>query len=84
MKKFIIIVTVFSFSYCAFSGIVRSSRVEGIIVAYNKSTVTLSQRGKKIKVPRKSIPDFFKIRSGNKVYALLNKKKSSSGKAKTK
>ena len=46
--------------------------VEGVIVDYNKKTVTLSQDGKKITVPRKSIPHYFKIKKGSKVYAELN------------
>lgn len=65
-----------SFSVLPFSsGAVTKVTVEGVIVAYDKKTVTLSQDGKKIKVPKSSIPHYFKIRSGNKVYAELEPKK---------
>lgn len=75
MKIFIIFIALI-FSQYAFSDLdIFSPRVEGIIVSYNKDTVTLSQRGKKIKVPKKSIPSFFKIRSGNKVYAIIDRGK---------
>ena len=43
-----------------------------MIVSYNKNTVTLSQNGKKVKVPKKSIPSHFKIKGGNEVYALVS------------
>ena len=56
-------------------GAVTRVTVEGVIVAYDKETVTLSQKtGKKIKVPRKSVPHYFKIRSGNKVYVEYDPK----------
>ena len=58
-------------SLSAFSAVVGSAKVQGIIVKYDKDTVTLSQRGQKTTVPRKAIPGFFKIQSGNEVYALF-------------
>lgn len=61
-----------AFSPPAFSAIVGSVKVEGTIVSYGKHTVTLSQRGKKIEVLRQSIPGHFKIRGGNKVYAIID------------
>ena len=48
--------------------------MEGIIVSYDKKTVTLSQGGERTQVPRKAIPSHFKIKSGNQVYALFDGK----------
>ena len=72
MKNIFIILIVVVFSFLSFSAIVGTAKVEGIIISYNKHTVTLSQKGKKTKVPRKSIPGFFKIKTGNQVYALFD------------
>ena len=75
MKTKIIIFTVFLLLTPFFSSTAKTkAKIAGVIVKYDKKTVTLSQNGKKIKVPRKSIPDYFKIRGGNKVYAILNAK----------
>ena len=71
--KTIIIIFILSLFFTPFSSIAKTkAKIAGVIVKYNKKTVTLSQNGKKIKVPRKFIPDYFKIRGGNKVYAVLN------------
>lgn len=59
----------------AFSAIVGQAKVKGIIVAYDKKTVTLYQSGQKVKVPRTSIPSHFKIKGGNEVYALFDGEK---------
>ena len=72
MRNIIILFTALVFSQPAFSVIVGSVKVEGTIVSYSKHTVTLSQRGKKIEVLRQSIPGHFKIRGGNKVYAIID------------
>ena len=72
MRNIIIILAALFFSQTAFSAIVGSVKVEGIIVSYSKHTVTLSQRGKKIEVLRQSIPGHFKIIGGNKVYAIID------------
>lgn len=72
MRNIIIILATLVFSQTAFSVVVGSVKVEGTIVSYSKHTVTLSQRGKKIEVLRQSIPGHFKIRGGNKVYAILD------------
>ena len=73
MKTKVIIFTLF-FLFTPFfsSTAITKAKISGVIVKYDKKTVTLSQNGKKIKVPRKSIPDYFKIRGGNTVYAILN------------
>ena len=76
MKTILINVVLSFFVLPLISGAVTRVTVEGVIVAYDKKTVTLSQNGKKIKVPKSSIPHYFKIRSGNKVYAELNPKKA--------
>lgn len=75
MKNIWVFFAIFVFSQYAFPAIVGNAKLEGIIVSYNKNTVTLSQRGKKVKVPRESIPDFFKIKGGNKVYAVIKAEK---------
>ena len=72
MRNIIIILTALLFSQTAFSVVVGSVKVEGTIVSYSKHTVTLSQRGKKIEVLRQSIPGHFKIRGGNRVYAIID------------
>ena len=71
MKYILVITALFAFSYPVFSAISGTAKVKGIIVAYDKDTVTLSQKGKRVKVPRKSIPAHFKIKSGHEVYALF-------------
>ena len=70
MKYLIILFVVFSNP--VFSAVSGTAKVKGTIVSYNKKTVILSQKGNKVKVPRKSIPSHFKIRGGNEVYALLS------------
>ena len=72
MKIILVIVVFAGFSTFGFSAIMGSAKVEGIIVSYNKHTVTLSQKGKRVKVPKKAIPSFFKIKTGNKVYAVFD------------
>ena len=58
-----------------FSAVSEAATIEGVIVKYDKKTVTLIQNGKKIKLLKKRIPKRFKIKTGNKVYAILNGKK---------
>ena len=72
--KYLLIITLFTFSPFAFSAISGSAKIKGTIVSYDKNTVTLSQKGKKIKVPKKSIPPHFKIKGGNEVYSLVSAK----------
>lgn len=72
MKYILVITALFAFSHSMYSAISGSAKVKGIIVAYDKDTVTLSQKGKKVKVPRKFIPSHFKIKGGNEVYALFS------------
>ena len=57
--------------FCVFAGL-SNVTLEGIVVKYDKNTVTLSQRGKRITVSRKNIPKHFKLKTGKKVYAILN------------
>ena len=57
--------------FCVFAGL-SNVTLEGIIVKYDKNTVTLSQRGKRITVSRKNIPKHFKLKTRKKVYAILN------------
>ena len=74
MKHILIFIAFFIFISPGFSAIIGPVKVEGIIVSYDKKTVTLSQGGEKTKVPRKAIPSHFKIQSGNQVYALFDGK----------
>ena len=68
-----IIFTVFLLFTPFFSSTAKTkAKIAGVIIKYDKKTVTLSQNGQEIEVSRKSIPDYFKIRGGNKVYAVLN------------
>ena len=77
IMKTIVTIIIFSCSVLPLlSGAITRVVVEGVIVAYDKKTVTLSQNGKKIKVPKNAIPHYFKIRSGNKVYAEFNPKET--------
>ena len=70
--KVILILSILFFTHTIFAAVSETATIEGIIVKYDKKTVTLLQNGKKIKVPRKSIPPHFRIRGGNKVYAVVN------------
>ena len=62
------------FSLSSFAG-VSHVRVEGIIVKFDKSTVTLQQIGRdreQITVRKESIPSIFRIEVGVLVYADLS------------
>ena len=72
--KTILILSILFFTHIIFAAVSETATIEGVIISYNKKTVTLLQNGKKIKVPRKSIPPHFRIRGGNKVYAVINSK----------
>ena len=74
-KNILIPIALFTFSHLGFSAISGPVKMEGIIISYDKKTVTLSQKGKRIKVPRGTIPKHFKIKSGNQVYAEFNEQK---------
>ena len=70
--KTALILSILLFTHTSFAAVSETATIKGVIVKYDKKTVTLLQNGKKIKVPRKSIPSYFKIRGGNKVYAVVN------------
>ena len=69
-KKYIVVFGCL-FPFCVFAG-VSNVTLEGIVVKYDKNTVTLSQKGKHIKVSREAIPKHFKLKTGKKVYAVFN------------
>lgn len=75
MKTLIIVIAMILFSQPTISAIFGHVIVEGIVLGYNKKTVTLSQRGRKTKVPRENIPPFFTIEVGKKVHAVFDGKK---------
>ena len=70
MKKLLLYLTfvLSSYGYALVAGPVK---IQGIVVSYDKDTVTLKQKNVKIKVPRESIPKKFKLNTGKRVYALL-------------
>lgn len=72
MKKLIFAI-LFS-SQFAMAAIGKEATVHGVITKFDAKTVTLSQRGKPVKVPRAAIPKHFKIRPGNEVFAVIDTK----------
>ncbi len=57
-------------------GAIENAVIEGIVVSYDKKTVTLLQsQGQRVKVPRKSIPKNIKLKTGIKVEAVLDSEK---------
>ena len=72
MKKiFVVTLSLLFLSEMAFAGL-NNVTAEGIITGFDLKTVTLSQKGVKTKVSRKSIPKYFKIKRGNKVFAIID------------
>ena len=72
MKNVFLILLLF-FCMVASSAVSETALVEGTIAKYDKKTVTLlKEGGVKIKVPRKAVPERFKLRTGKRVYAILN------------
>ena len=49
--------------------------MEGMVISYDKKTVTISQRGKKIKVPRNSIPKHIKLKTGKMIEVPVDSEK---------
>ena len=70
MKKLLLYLS-FLLSFYGYALAVGPAKLQGVVVSYDKKTVTLKQKKEKIKVPRESIPDKFKLRTGKRVYALL-------------
>ncbi len=64
-----LLVALFSFSVW---GAVENVFIEGMIISYDKKTVTLLQRGRKIKVPRQSISRNIKLKTGKIVQAKVD------------
>ena len=73
--KTCIIICLILFSSFVFGSLTGDIKIEGVVVKHNKRVVTLLQNGKKVKVPRSSIPKHIKIKPGNTVYAVLDKQK---------
>ena len=74
--KLLLIMTAAVFCSPVFSVIARAE-VTGIIVHFDKESVTLSQRGKQFKIPRKSIPQHIRIRSGKRITVEIDSYKNS-------
>ncbi len=71
MKLLLTVLVLSLVSISAHAFIVGPVKVKGVVVSYNKKTVVLKSAGKQVRVPRSSIPKRFKLRTGKKVYALL-------------
>ena len=75
IKSFLVFV-LFIIPQFVLSAVAPTVRVMGKIDSYDKKTVTLIQSDKsgerKVKVPKESISENFKIKSGQCVYATLN------------
>jgi hypothetical protein len=69
---FALVVMFLHMSSSAFSGMSKTFRTEGVVDGINKDTVTLWVRGKLLKVDRKSIPEFYKVRPGERVEAYVS------------
>ena len=72
--KTVLILFILFFTHTTFTAVSETATIQGVILEYDKKTVTLLQNGRKIKVPRESIPSHFKIRKGNTVNAIVNSK----------
>jgi len=70
MKKVLLYLFLVLSSY-GYALVVGPARVQGVVVSYDKDTVTLKQKNGKIKVPRESIPKKFNLKTGKRVYVLL-------------
>ncbi len=70
MKKVLLYLSLLlsSYSYALTIGPVK---VEGVVVNYDNKFVTLQNGEEKIKVPKRTIPTEYKLRTGKKVHALL-------------
>lgn len=68
------LILVLAFSVNIFAGILNNIAVEGRVLSFNSKTVSVYTRRGVVKVPRKSIPKYYKIRQGNYITAVLDKK----------
>ena len=74
--KLLLIMVITVFCSSVFSVITRAE-ITGIIVHFDKENVTLSQRGKHFTVPRKSISQHIRIRSGKRITVEVDSYKNS-------
>ena len=74
--KLLLIMAMTIFCFSVFSVIIRA-KVTGIIVHFDKENVTLSQRGRHFTVPRKSIPQHIRVRSGKRITIEIDPYKNS-------
>ena len=70
MKRFLIFLCLL-LSFYGQAVIVGPVKMRGVIVSYNKKTVTLKSNGRTVIVPRRTISRKYKLKTGKKVYALL-------------
>ena len=62
------------FCFSVLAGI-DNAVMEGMIISYDKKSVTISQKGRKIKVSRKSIPKHIKLKTGKMIEVPIDSEK---------
>jgi hypothetical protein len=72
MKKLYMFLILISLAVNA--GITPTMKVEGTVGDFDEKNVKLHHNGKVSIVPRASIPKYFKIKPGNKVFAVIDSK----------
>ena len=71
MIKSLFVLALFFCTHFVFAAVIGSAKVHGVIVKYNKKTVTLNNYGTSVEVSKSAIPNYFKIQTGRQVYAVL-------------
>lgn len=72
MKHILIFQSLFISLQC-FAGLSQNLTIEGKIFKIDGDNVILLKDGKEITVNRKDIPDYFKLRTGELVFAIVKK-----------
>ena len=73
MKKLLLVVLLSFSHFSVFSAVQGPVEVRGVVVSYDKDTVTLVQTvQQRVVVPRYAIPKQFKLRTGERVSALFS------------
>ena len=71
MKRILLYLSFF-LSYYGYAKVVGQVKVQGEIKYFDKHTVTLKQQNNEFKVPRESIKNKDRLRTGKTVHALLS------------
>ena len=73
MQKLLLMVVLSFIPFSAFSAVQGPVEVRGVVVSYDKDTVTLVQTvQQRVVVPRYAIPKQFKLKTGERVSALFS------------